>query len=463
MSGSPSADATVAPADAPAPAVASVSLENIVSPVESEKAAKPSTSDKGSPKASETLQSSKHQKWKNQPLGPPPPTNCVVLKNLDYNMTHLQLEEVVRRVTGGRKGFVNISLIEDKTTGSFRGMAFVNFHTIQDATIALSELSKMVINDRKVIAEYRRLKPGERERKEQQEKRAKKFETYSSRQTFEKDVVAQTDAKGKVVDKREAFFAKRDTVRKADQLKRYEEKSERDKERETEFRKLLVNYGEGDYEDGDTVKDLVFDCSLTPYERKMVHTICIELGFGHISRVDDDGNRVLHVTKDPNRTLAWEEETAQIRVESRKQAAELKRKNRENNNQWKKSEPVNGGPLTKEELQGISWFRPRAALAADGDEGAASSGIRAPSYKVYVPERQPKGPDGTIGFASRAANAENGAQPDDTEPGVEGGGTHSDDYVIQNDVKVTLLRKSSGHSVLNPSVPAFSPSSQPSL
>lgn len=408
--------------------------------------------------------SRKLPKWKNP--SPPPPTNCVVLKNLDYNITQITLEEVVRRVTGGRKEFVNIALIDDRTTGSFRGMAFVNFHTVSDATAALAELSKMVINGRKVIAEYRRLRPGEREK---QEKRTKKFDHYNNnnRQTFEKDV-QDTDERGVRVDKRVAFFAKRDTIRKVDEQKRNEEKAERDKEREADFRKRLLEYNAMEVPDGDPIEDIVFEPTLTSYERRMVHTICDELELGHISRFDEGGNRVLHVTKDPEKKVEWDKEAEAVKAAQKKEEAQ-KQKNKDNSSglEWKKGDTTSGGPLTKDELHGIKWFKPRSAMAASGElgEAATNSGIRAPSYKLYVPPRQPSGPDGTNGFSSRSAcrqHEEENVVPAENwegEVGEEKDCTINENGDCSQDKKAEQAAgKSSSNSMLNPSVPPFSPS-----
>lgn len=351
-----------------------------------------------------------------------------------------------------------------------------------DATAALQELSKMVINNRKVFAEYRRLRPGEREKKDHHEKRNKKFSHFSeNRQTFEKDIAQETDVQGKLIDKRAAFFAKRETVKKVDEQKRCDERAERDREREDEFRKRLVEYAQN--EQTQHIEDVIFESSLTSYERRMVHTISSGLGLGHISRFDDDGNRVLHVTKDPERKAEWEKETAALKAAQRKEDQEQKRKNKENGDarmspEWKKVEPTTGGAITKDELQGIKWFKPRAA-ATDGV--GAASGIRPPSYKMYIPPRQPTGPDGTIGFSSRnrSSTPSHGSSSQDLDLGREGSicdtsseasvvnGTSLDGIVLDgksaNEEKGGSPKKrnsagKSSQSLLNPSVPAFSPS-----
>ena len=398
--------------------------------------------------SSPRFHSGKHHRNKNYHFqNPPPPTNCIVLKNLDYKISLEDLEEVVRRVTSDRNEFQSITPVEDKHTGSFRGMAFVNFHTVADATAALKELSKMVINGRKVITEYRRLRPNERK---ELEKRGKKGEH----------------------DKRAAFFQDR---RMDDH--RFEDRTERDLERESEFRALLTNYRKGDFDLDSDEKDLVFDCTLTSYERRMVHLICGELELGHISRFDENGNRVLHVTKDPKRTSEWEKEAEEERAQQQQaqtlpKRIQRKKKDKENlDSDWKH------GNARKEELTGLNYFKPKCAQTETGSNGE-KLGIRAPSYKTFVPQRQPKGPDGTAGFDSRKKYAEDQQKQvngDSTEQHADEVTAATEDLTLNEDTaektvsdeddpkKITVLKKNEKgpHKVLNPSVPAFSPSVTP--
>lgn len=401
---------------------------------------------------------------------PPPPTNCVVLKNLDYAMTAETLEEVIIKVAGGRKEFVSVTMIEDKYTGAFKGMAFVHFENVAEATAALGELSKMVINERKVFAEYRRPKLGE---KEKHEKRVlKKFEHFSNqdRQTFEKDVVAK-DENGNAVDKRAAFFAKRANKREDDQ-KKFVEREEREKEKETIFRNRLLEYSAREFKEGEEVEDLVFEANLTSYERRMVHMLCAELELGHISLPNPDGRRILHVTKDVERKAEWDIETANIKAKLKKEEGLQKRRNRDLGDSrlgadWKKGESKNGGSGAKDENEGIKWFKPRSALGNGTNpesDVATTAGLRAPSYKLYVPPKQPTGPDGTVGFAQRQPNKKGKVDADDgTQTEVADNDSANESMVGKEDKHDEATDqeehlKGSKHKALNPSVPAFSPS-----
>lgn len=439
---------------------------------------------------------------RHSPQSPPAPNNCVVLKNLDYNITQGELEEVVRQVAGGRKQFVNIALIDDKNTKSFRGMAFVNFHTVEDATAAISALARMCINGRKVYAEYRRLHPGEKERKEAHEKRNKKYEQNASRQTFERDISPEVDSNGKTIDKRVAFFSKRDIVRKADDKKRVAEKAERDKEREAEFRARLLAYRDEEPTEGHNIEDICFESSLTPYERRMVHVICEKLSLGHMSIQDESGQRVLRVTKHPGRKAEWAEAVALERKaadsEDRKKGKDGRRETyRERHERGDRSDrsadrlgsgsdgraspEASSAMLSRDNREGIKWFKPRAAQLADGETITSANGIRAPSYKLYVPPRQPTGPDGTIGFQSRGAKR-SADSTNDTAFHDEGvvNAIVAEEGELQVDTSVEAAanampkkimtkagsggdiegdsRSSTSQTVLNPSVPAFTPS-----
>ncbi len=426
---------------------------------------------------------------------PPAPNTCVVLKNLDYKITQQELEEVVRRVAGGRKEFINLSLIDDKTTGQFRGMAFVNFHTVEDAAAALTALSKMKINDRKVIAEYRRLRPGEKEKRQAADDRRRLIaQAQHSRTTFEKDVDANAvDADGNTLDKRRAFFNTRDRVMKAFETSRAAEKADRDREREAIFRARLVEYKELDVPDGEEIEDIKFESDLTSYERRMIHVICDEMGLGHMSVLGEDGVRVLCVTKHPERTKEWEEATAEIRKAATERKDEEKRRRKEereaariaaanlpNGTDWKKNGDMStaGGPPTKEELEGIKWFKPRSAIMADGQHVTVTNAIKKPAVKLYTPERQPIGPDGTIGFTrrlkesgvadklkTRMVNLENSETTDEGQIGSTGGvdnGNDANGDVAAAAAKHIVRSKPIGSAtasttILNPTVPAFTP------
>lgn len=417
-----------------------------------------------------------------QPLGPATPNPCIMLKNLDYNINQSDLEEVVRNISGGRKGFVNLSLIDDKATGQFRGMAFVNFHSVEDATAALSALSKMIINNRKVIAEFRRLRPGERERREQHERRIRsKFDQAPARTTFESQVSGR-DADGNALDIRRAFFQKRDDARKAEESKRVLEKDVNECEKMDAFRKKLEEYRDAPVEPDAEIEDLVLPTNLTSYDRRIVHVLSDEMGLGHVSQLNDAGVRVLHVTKHPDRIEEWNAATEDIRKAANEGKDRNKKKAAQQEKKAKNAEaaravddlragaqPVEAEPVTQDELKGLKWFKPRSAREKDGDGADDNNTIRAPQYKLYVPPRQPTGPDGTIGFHRRKPEGADGEGAkeegaDGTEENVDGGkapvadGDGAKDDAAAAGEKTTTLKSSGSSGMLNPSVPAFTPS-----
>jgi RNA recognition motif-containing protein len=439
---------------------------------------------------------------------PPPPNNCIVLKNLPYSISPVDLENLVREITGSRKAFVNVSLVVDKTTGSFRGMAFVNFHNVGDATSALPGLTALQVDSRKVFAEYRRLRPGEKERREAREKASATaggpgsgFVSQHNKQqsqhlqnernhvlhnprraTFEMEIAPELDEDGNEKDKRASFFAMRDTAKRADDRLRANEKAEREKDLEADFRNQLVTYRGASVPEGEEIQDVCFDQDLSSFERRIVHVLCDELGLGHVSRSMNDGSRVLFVTKDPDRIAAWQIETEGARAVAAEKAiekaalAEEKRKKHREAQQKARTEAeasamsssnlVSNGAPTREELEGIKWFRPRSAMQhgdgsgagedSTGGEGgdninSAVRGIEKPTYKVYIPARQPKGPDNSIGFTRRNVNPV--SQEVERPTVVENDETRETSKSFDvGTPEAPIVRKK---PVLNPTVPEF--------
>jgi hypothetical protein len=130
------------------------------------------------------------------------------------------------------------------------------------------------------------------------------------------------------------------------------------------------------------------------------------------------------------------------------------------------------GAPTKGELEGIKWFRPRSAMqqgevgvAVDdgpgGDNGDASSnsvvrGIEKPTYKVYCPQRQPLGPDGSIGFVRRFPTSAREKQSDaNDEAAAKAEIDKASEASVSTADAPPVIPVVRSKPVLNPSVPAF--------
>lgn len=447
------------------------------------------------------IQNLKHTKGKNgKPAASSPPCNCVVLKNLDFNMSKDTLAEVLGRLLEGHGRFTNISLAGDKASGTFRGVAFVTFSSVKDASVALKVLNKVVINQRKVVAEYRRVRGNERKDTTVHDKRLKKGDYFASqpRRTApssskhgevplgEEMTTDDINGSGRALDKRAQFFANRETGRRAEEYRRQDDQlpgSERDKMREVEFRKILIRFANGALRteeneslqnlssavgnaDEANIRDLVFDSTLTSFERRMVHLICDELQLGHISKTDEAGNRSLHVTRNSERAAEWaREELSSSQVSSPSNGRSRETRTRRNTRVGPASEFS-----AEDHMSRRNYFRPRAASAADGSADS-SSGLLPPSYRVYTPKHQPSGPDGTLGFHARRKHhnvdavvpADNTAKLSNNQDNHSfdkfpaAGGLKASAGVKQSGSKGNNSKKHRKQSVLNPSVPAFSP------
>lgn len=237
----------------------------------------------------------------------------------------------------------------------------------------------------------------------------------------------------------------------------------------------------------DEVQDLVFDSTLTSYERRMVHSICDELNLGHISRFDNDGRRILRVTRNPTRAAEWAKEASSV-MNNHKAAMENKHNHHTPSSGSSIKQPSqnistsvnsmsaspsatstsvnnNGGGPTKK----LNFYRPRDV------DGGENGGILPPSYKVYTPKRQPSGPprDATnVGFATRIkfhkdnsdkksptstkkANKKQQQSPTGSGSSKSSNGHSNNGGGGKGTTK--SKKQSKKQSSLNPSLPSFSP------
>lgn len=444
---------------------------------------------------------SRGAKWRGKSGRAQIPADCILLKNLDFKVTHDSLAKVVRHVMPDDRQFVEMELVEDRATGSFRGMAFVTFANIEDATLAIEELSKVVINGRKVFPEFRRVRATDRDSKHSKKMDLANNHSHQSLNLLTTDSPNGARSNGanssgnstRALDIRTQFFANRGNERR-------HETNHFDRARETDFRELLTKFAKGWIDDtsagndasadpsaenvppgessnsgaadserrGERLEegavneegeagtvteeakkapnDMVFDATLTSYERRMVHILCDELNLGHISRFDEEGNRVLHVTRDRARSAEWAREEAENHARSSGGTEFGRRRN----------ERQEGGRRVdiEKERPRLNYYCPRQ-VAADGGGGytQGGGGIQAPSYLTYAPKRQPFGPDGSAGFAARRKYH-----------GVTAVDKEKESYLKNvKDPKGKGKNKNGGKgrkassSSLNPHVPPFSP------
>jgi len=279
--------------------------------------------------------------------------NTIVLKNLPFDLE----ADVLRVLTEDLnldKPVKRVHLHCDPDTGRFRGIAFLTFHKKADAKKAFEFFQERQFNGRKVRVEYR----------------------YARRDEDEGNTSETT------VDKRAEFFSKR----KASVRSEWKEK----------HTKILSDFLERDGE-----QELVLEELLSPKERAIFHELAESLGLGHKSYEDEQGQRRLHVTKDPELKEKWKQEFEKAKLDASDKKKELAIA--------KKEAAVKA---TLEGITRINWFTPRAqrkASAGDGDPDERinltilSEVLEASGSFLPVPaRRQPKGPDGP-GFLKRIA------------------------------------------------------------
>ncbi|GAB0492168.1 hypothetical protein MMPV_003428 [Pyropia vietnamensis] len=178
--------------------------------------------------------------------------------------------------------------------------------------------------------------------------------------------------------------------------------------------------------------DLRFEADLSSYQRRIVHTVADEMGLGHLSVnvPDTAGDRTVMVTKDPARKALWAASAVSVFERSKKaREAAMERKQAK----LAASRGMAGAAAADVRAQDVSrlrFFRPSAARHAGragggvdavdgtsnamGDNGGGGGGgsgdtgggiIQPDKARLYVPPRQPTGPDGTVGFSARRPQA----------------------------------------------------------
>lgn len=201
-----------------------------------------------------------------------------------------------------------------------------------------------------------------------------------------------------------------------------------DEERRTLIASRLVAFIES------PAVDLRFEADLTSYQRRIVHTLADEMGLGHLSVnvPDTAGDRTVMVTKDPARKALWAASAVSVFERSKKaREAAMERKQAK----LVASRGMAAAAAADARAQDVSrlrFFRPSAARNAGGAGGGGDAGHRAgkaigdngggggegggggdtdggiiqpDKARLYVPPRQPTGPDGTVGFSARRPQA----------------------------------------------------------
>lgn len=101
----------------------------------------------------------------------PPGCTSVVVKSLAYDVTEGDLQQTFRRCGDGPTG---IRMIKDKATGTFRGMAFVDFEGSESAVDEAVQLHGTELKGRCFIMDYAGASDDKRQSGEENQKRGKR-------------------------------------------------------------------------------------------------------------------------------------------------------------------------------------------------------------------------------------------------------------------------------------------------
>jgi len=179
------------------------------------------------------------------------------------------------------------------------------------------------------------------------------------------------------------------------------------------YLKILTDFKDRPDEEG---LDYAFPTELQFPERRRIHRIAEKLGLGHRVVENEDEEKYMCCTKDPEKIEMFrqlEEDWKKQKEAGRKPGdGESSRGGRRGKKPSKRPEEKAHEPLSAEQLSKYKMTKPRSQWKeGDSDVGFLSR----PTIKRYVPPRQPKGPLDSHGFESRMGYWAI-SKPDDAEP-----------------------------------------------
>jgi RNA recognition motif-containing protein len=263
--------------------------------------------------------------------------NILVIKNLPYNMKEEKLLNILNAFEDQRPE--DVSFHHD-SSGTFRGMVFVKYSSVQDAVFVYEHINNIDVGGRPIKIEYKR-KPD------------------------------PTDE---------------------------------------EYQKLQQQLQH--FKENDVMTDLAFPFSLSNSQRKQIHSIAEKLDL-RFQSFGENENRYIIVSKkreDP-------EPSKNTQIPKRKQSGPQKvatswndrdRANPRFGSSWNDKQTSSGfgaSPPEKNESRKRSYSKGSTKVTGGWSSSVGQTKDAKESFLVYVPKREPKGPDGTNGFSTEYQKA----------------------------------------------------------
>jgi RNA recognition motif-containing protein len=260
--------------------------------------------------------------------------SILVIKNLPYNMKEEKLRHILHAFEEQRPE--DVSFHHD-SSGTFRGMAFVKYSSIQDAAFVFDHINSIDVGGRPIKVEYKR-KP---------------------------------------------------------------DPSDEDHQK---IQQQLQHF-----KDNDDMSDLAFPFSLSNSQRKQIHSIAEKLGLRYQSYGENE-NRYIIVSKK-------KEDDGKVGGGGSHQIPKRKTSGASSassvGGSWNDKNSFHSHPSSQK--YGSSWsndrtstsyesspkFRVRSYSKGSKSTNKSESVPASPSFPSYIPQREPKGPDGTMGFSEK--------------------------------------------------------------
>jgi len=297
--------------------------------------------------------------------------NTLVLKNLPFNLKTEKLQEILNNFEV-RPTSVNYHV---DASGMFRGMAFAKYKNIDESSKAYELLNGLEVAGRKIRVEFKR--------------KSSNASANPSQQKLEKEKQEKTP------EKQYAPNVHLDLDNLDDDTKKF-------------YEQLIA------FKENPTMTEISFPHTLTSYQKKQIHHLADKLGLSHFSLEGDGKNisqrHMLVIKKGP---ASYFQNTSSVSSEDNNNAnfSGIKRKNSRTKN-WsieknKDSENENHAESSKNSYSNHSVNIPQTPAMKSSPKLSPSFPTGSPVRVSHLrnslsiqPVRQPRGPDGSRGFAA---------------------------------------------------------------
>lgn len=224
---------------------------------------------------------------------------AIVIKNIPFAIKKEQLVQIMTEMGLPLPYAFNYHF----DNGVFRGLAFANFTNPEETAAVIDSMNHFELNGRKLRVEYKKMLPAAERERIEREKRERRGQLEEQHRPLPPGTLQTQASAGSLSSRMMANHSPSPiSARNLKPGGSFPEPSEPPMQMDVDLNdpQALQFYSKLLLFKEDTSKDLiVFPHTLSPPERRIVHTLAHHMGLGHASKGEAD-RRAVHVFKDPS-------------------------------------------------------------------------------------------------------------------------------------------------------------------